>query len=175
MHRGGRGADPAARHEPGDQRGGGDPRRPAGQRAGDHAPQHVDEQLPRADRSAPGEIAPGEYVTLEVRDTGVGMDQETLQRIFDPFFTTKFTGRGLGLAAALGIVRGHKGAMKVYAHSGAGEHVQDTVSRNGERAEPVKLSRPWYPAGTRSGTVLVIDDEEVGEADAKATLEQRRL
>src|SRR5215831_5148079 len=71
-------------------------------------------------RYRPDAPQPGAYVEIEVSDTGCGMSPEVEAQIFDPFFTTKFTGRGLGLAAALGIVRGHKGAIRVDTRPGAG-------------------------------------------------------
>src|SRR5215472_4648408 len=67
-----------------------------------------------------GEVRPGRYVWLEVRDNGCGMDERTKARIFDPFFTTKFTGRGLGLSAVAGIVRAHHGALIVESRPGTG-------------------------------------------------------
>jgi signal transduction histidine kinase len=67
-----------------------------------------------------GDLAEGEHVLLEVRDTGCGMDEVTLARAFEPFFSTKFTGLGLGLAAALGIVLSHRGAIRVTSAPGAG-------------------------------------------------------
>ncbi len=73
---------------------------------------------------SPSEIEPGSYVVLQVRDTGEGMDEARLARIFDPFYTTKFTGRGLGLAAVLGIVRSHKGALKVESAPDSGSTFQ---------------------------------------------------
>ena len=69
-------------------------------------------------------LTEGEYVYVEVTDTGCGMDPETLDRICDPFFTTKFTGRGLGLAVVLGIVRGHRAAIEIDSQPGQGTRVR---------------------------------------------------
>ena len=80
---------------------------------------HVDE-LFLLTLPVPAQIAPGSYISLEVGDSGCGMDEGTMSRIFDPFFTTKFTGRGLGLAAVQGIVRGHKGHIWVHSDVGRG-------------------------------------------------------
>ena len=79
----------------------------------------IDEDIIRGDLPM-RDLRPGTYVCLEVRDTGCGMDENTVTRIFDPFFTTKFTGRGLGLAAVSGIVRSHQGAIKVQSKLGEG-------------------------------------------------------
>ncbi|RLA01842.1 MAG: hypothetical protein DRQ47_07565 [Gammaproteobacteria bacterium] len=66
------------------------------------------------------ELQEGDYISIEISDTGCGMDEETQAKIFDPFFTTKFTGRGLGMSAVLGIVRGHNGAINVTSELGKG-------------------------------------------------------
>ena len=119
----------------------------------------------------PGEIEPGRYVFLEVQDTGCGMDQSTVARIFDPFFTTKFTGRGLGLAAVLGIVRGHRGALRVYSTPGQGTTFK--VLFPATEKVSAKRRSPVESAGQRgSGTILVVDDEDVVRKLAKNALER---
>jgi PAS domain S-box-containing protein len=102
----------------------------------------------------------GDYIFLEVSDNGSGMTKETLARIFDPFFTTKFSGRGLGLSAVLGIVRGHRGGLKVYSEPGRGTTFKilfPIVEGAAETAGPTTTTIPEIQAG---GTVLVVDDEE---------------
>jgi CheY-like chemotaxis protein len=102
----------------------------------------------------------GSYVALEVRDTGSGMDQETLKRIFDPFFSTKFLGRGLGLSAALGIVRGHKGAIKVTSAPAQGT-VFEVLFPAGADAQVRSRPRVEAALAPGRGAILVVDDEQI--------------
>jgi CheY-like chemotaxis protein len=115
-------------------------------------------------------LAPGRYVSLEVRDDGPGMDAETVERVFEPFFTTKFTGRGLGLAAVLGVVRGHRGAVSVQSAPGEGTVFRILLAPSAQSASP-GAEKP--AEASRGGlTVLLIDDEEVVREMVGEVLEQ---
>lgn len=109
---------------------------------------YLDENLP-----------PGTYVYLEVVDNGCGMSADVKKKLFDPFFTTKFTGRGLGLAAVLGIVRGHRGAIQIQSEEGVGTVVRvlfPVSSKTNQKDHfPINQSELWRS----SGTVLVVDDD----------------
>lgn len=106
------------------------------------------------------DLPEGPYVYLEVTDTGCGMDKLTQGKIFDPFFTTKFTGRGLGLAAVIGIVRGHRGAIRVYSEPGQGTTFKVLLPACDQPGERSRIQEPPSGDWKGEGVVLVVDDEE---------------
>lgn len=112
----------------------------------------------------------GDYAVIDVSDTGQGMDAATQARIFDPFYTTKKTGRGLGLAAVLGIVRAHHGALKVYSEPSHGSTFKLLLPLTEADVVPdpwaTRESKPWRG----EGTVLVVDDEPMVRDVASAIL-----
>jgi PAS domain S-box-containing protein len=114
----------------------------------------------------------GPYTFLEVRDNGPGIPPELLTRIFDPFFTTKFTGRGLGLSEVLGIVRAHRGAVKLETTEGRGTAIRALFPVH-EAALVGRADRPHPAAHDRAHpTVLLVDDEEMIRSVGKRGLER---
>ncbi|MCC6795555.1 MAG: PAS domain S-box protein [Candidatus Hydrogenedentes bacterium] len=114
------------------------------------------------------------YAYVRVSDNGCGMDNATLQRIFDPFFTTKFTGRGLGLAAVLGIVRGHRGAIRVESTPGVGTTFTVFLPALGDEIPDTPPAQMSDSSETRGhGVVLVVDDEDTVLGIAKLMLERQ--
>jgi PAS domain S-box-containing protein len=105
------------------------------------------------------ELVAGRYVSLVVTDNGCGMDDETLSKLFDPFFSTKFTGRGLGMSAVMGIVRGHRGAIKVESQKDRGTTFSVLLPASDK---PLKIAvRPEVDENWKGeGVVLLVDDED---------------
>jgi len=102
----------------------------------------------------------GRYVYAEVSDTGCGMDAATQLRIFDPFFSTKFSGRGLGLAAVQGIVRGHKGGVKVTSAMGRGTTFRILLPCADQGEDLSAFQGGGVTSWRGAGTLLIVDDEE---------------
>jgi signal transduction histidine kinase/CheY-like chemotaxis protein len=104
-------------------------------------------------------MTPGRYVTLEVADTGCGIAPDVLPKIFDPFFSTKSSGRGLGLCAMLGILRGHHAGLKIYSEPGGGSTFKVYFPASERAADPIAPPSGLAPVARAGGIALVVDDE----------------
>ena len=119
------------------------------------------------------DLPPGRYAFLEVCDQGCGMDDATATRIFDPFFTTKITGRGLGLASVLGIIRRHHGAVRVDSAKGGGTTFRLLLPCTDETRSRRPISPQERPGRQCPLTILVVDDEPLVRELAALTLERQ--
>jgi signal transduction histidine kinase/ABC-type amino acid transport substrate-binding protein/ActR/RegA family two-component response regulator len=120
------------------------------------------------------DLRPGAYVTLEVSDTGCGMAPKVLERIFEPFFTTKVAGRGLGLSATMGILKGHRAGMRIYSEPGHGTTFK-LLFPTGEAGPAEQATPPATIVLPRKATILLVDDEEMIRDAATAALESLGL
>jgi signal transduction histidine kinase/CheY-like chemotaxis protein len=112
------------------------------------------------------------YLILEISDSGCGMTAEMQARVFEPFYTTKFTGRGLGLAVVHGIVRGHRGGVRVESAPQLGSTFSVALPAVDEPAEPLSRLTPSTEAWRGAGVVLVADDEDLVRDVTEAMLRQ---
>jgi two-component system, cell cycle sensor histidine kinase and response regulator CckA len=122
---------------------------------------HIQASHPGSER--PTELAQGDYVKLEVWDSGSGITEEVRKKIFDPFFTTKFAGRGMGLAVVHRIVHGHHGAIRVESALGQGTKFQVFLPCSIETSSDIRgpRLRVWDQAGLQKGTILLVEDDEL--------------
>ncbi|MBP1626908.1 MAG: sensor histidine kinase response regulator [Holophagaceae bacterium] len=104
-------------------------------------------------------LAPGPYVRLEVEDNGCGMNPEVVARIFDPFFSTKHTGRGLGLSAMLGILRGHQAGLRIHSIPGKGSRFELFFPASSGSLEEGMPATEAAPSTVKDTRVLLVDDE----------------
>ena len=129
-------------------------------------------QAEPAAKFRPAPPPPGRYIEVQVSDNGCGMSEAVKAQIFDPFFTTKFTGRGLGLSAALGIVHGHKGVIAVESAEGRGSTfsvLMPAIAAPAAPKEPESAASAAVETG--AGVILIVDDEDLVRRAARATLE----
>jgi signal transduction histidine kinase len=107
-------------------------------------------------RLSHGELAPGQYVSLAVSDTGRGFDEAVARRLFEPFFTTRLMGTGLGLATVREIVHGHNGAMNVASEPGRGSRFEAWLPL--APAENMPVPQPAVPAGNGQ-TIMIVESK----------------
>jgi two-component system, cell cycle sensor histidine kinase and response regulator CckA len=135
---------------------------------------HFEREVLRKSQVNIEDLQPGDYAFIKISDTGCGFDERDVGRLFEPFYTTKFTGRGLGLAAVLGIVRSRGGGIFVSSEPGHGSSftiILPQAERRTDMVEEALIADALVPELRGSGTVLVVDDERVVREVARRLIE----